>query len=514
MTILKNNKEVKCEFEKYTIQLYRALNRQYIKEDAINVVTNFIYKKLGYKTLYLDTIEKSKKVMLRELPTKDINNKAEIDNKVNYGVFNLNASIDTYKNQLYLDKLDDIKKFFPQLNKTISPDILLSTPVFNQNKLVGLLVVYNTEKDKKMSQNLKKLIQLVAKELTAVFSRIERQNLDFENMLGLTALEHVLLHNLDEDSPYSNDPLDKMVWVIAKSTGMKRCTIALIDENGKYLLPHYSTFDSSAKVNEKRYPLDKNKTKDHTAIISIETKKPVIVYDALTDPRCDPKLSKELGVRSNITLPIINIHGKAIGVIYLDNKQYEIFSKRQIRFFEIISRHIGLVISNMEYIGNLKVWSKYDGLTGLLNRRTFESLYDEMYKKYRFGKEKFSVLMLDIDNFKLTNDTYGHQIGDEILKAIANCIKENVRNEDIVARYGGEEIIIVLKDISKEKSQIIGNRIRSEIEKLYICGINVTVSIGISTFSLDSYNKDNLITIADKRLYEAKDLGKNQVIYK
>lgn len=501
-------------YEKYLMQLYRALNRQYSKEAAINVVVNFIKKRLGYNTLYLDIIENKGQLMIKDYSYKNTGKSSATEDQLISGVINLSLPIDEYRNQLSIEDHNTLERAFPHLNKALRPYILLSTPVFTQSKLVGLLIIYSKEEYTKIPLELRDLAKLIARELTAVFSRIERQNLAFENMLGLTALENVLLYNIEENLDNTSNPLDKIVSVIAKASGMKKCTIALLDEEEKFLLPHYSNFDYKAKAQGKKYPFDRDKTKDHTAIIAIETKKPVVVVDALTDPRCDPDLAMELGVRSNITLPILNVQGKPLGVMYLDNGQYETFSKRQVLFLEIIARHIGLVISNMEYIGHLKIWSKYDGLTELINRRTFDSLYEEIYNIYRYSEGKFSILMIDIDDFKSTNDTYGHQMGDKVLKSVAKTIRQNVRDKDIVARYGGEEIIIILKDIGKEEAKIIAERIRQSIENLSVDDIRVTASIGISTFATDSYNKDNLIYIADKCLYEAKTTGKNQVVWR
>jgi len=298
--------EILNEYEKYIMQLYRALNRQYSKEDAINVVVNFIYKKLGYSAMYFDVIEDNKIIMLKESSSKYINQSSDTGDKINSGAFNFNLHINKYKKQLCLEDLDSIREAFPYLSRMINPCTLLSTPVFTQSKLVGILVIYEKKKNTKLLCEFKNLVQLIARELTAVFSRIERQNLAFENMLGLTALENILLYNPEDNLANTDDPLNKMVLITSRTTGMKKCTIALIDENREFLLPHYSTFDTSHDIKEKKYPLDRNKTKDHTAIIAIETKKPVVVYDALTDPRCDPKIAEELGIYSNITVPILN----------------------------------------------------------------------------------------------------------------------------------------------------------------------------------------------------------------
>ena len=497
------------------MQLCRALNRQYSKETAINVVVKFIYRRLKYRVMYMDIIEDNQTFLVNESSKfpGDIHKEHMTEEGIDFGVFRCPLPIDEYKKVLCLEDSNSIEEAFPLLNKIFKPYTLLSTPVFSQSKIMGILVICDNESEGRISLELQNLANLAARELTAVFSRIERQNLAFENMLGLTALENMLLYNNEDDLADADNPLDKIVSIISRTVGMKKCTLALLDEDGQFLLPHFSTFNQNSDIKDIRYPLDKSKTKDHTAIIAMETKKAVIVHDARNDPRCDPELAKELGIKSNITLPILNVYGKAIGVIYLDNGEYEIYSNRQVRFFEIVARHVGLIISNIEYIGDLKLWSKYDGLTGLMNRRTFENIYEEVFKIYRYSEENFSILMIDIDNFKHTNDEYGHQMGDKILKNVAKCISENVRSKDIVARYGGEEVIIILKDIGKEEAKIIAERIRISIQNLSVEGISVTASIGVATFGIDSYNKDKLIYIADKCLYEAKSIGKNQVVY-
>lgn len=501
------------EYNKYIIQMYRALNRQYNKENAIDVVSNLILRNFNFKSMYFDIVEDDATIIIKNLLFENQKD-AKGQNKSLSGVFHLKQPIGEYKKTIYLEDEASIRRIFPCLKEAINPKVILSVPVFSQKKLIGVFIVYD-KKTREIDSKLKKLVQLAAQEFTAVFSRIDRHNLELEKMLGLTALENILLSDIEEDETSINNHLRKIVSALPKSTGMKYCALALIDKDGDFLRPYCSMSVQEESFTENgKYYLDRSKNKDHTAIIAMETKKPVIIYDALTDSRCDNVFSREAGVYSFITLPILDIKGNFLGALWFHNGQYETFPRRQIRFLKIISRHIGLIISNMDYIGDLKTWSKYDGLTGLLNRRTFENIYDELYSVYRFSQKNFSVLMVDIDDFKSTNDIYGHQVGDKVLKRVAKSIKDNVRERDIVARYGGEEIIIILKDIGKEEAKTIANRIRSSVERLSVNGVKVTVSIGISTFGIDSYNKNNLIYIADQCLYEAKSIGKNQVVSK
>ena len=126
----------------------------------------------------------------------------------------------------------------------------------------------------------------------------------------------------------------------------------------------------------------------------------------------------------------------------------------------------------------------------------------------------FAVLMMDIDDFKKVNDTYGHRKGDEVLNKIGNCLTDNIRSTDFVARYGGEEFVIILKNINEENAKKIAEKIRENVEKLQISKIEkpITISIGIAMFPKHSQFKEELIEKADQALYNAKEKGKDKVV--
>lgn len=153
-----------------------------------------------------------------------------------------------------------------------------------------------------------------------------------------------------------------------------------------------------------------------------------------------------------------------------------------------------------------------DHLTGLFNRRGF-------YENMTFNNESVGIAIIDIDNFKNVNDTYGHDNGDEVLKAVANAMSSNVRDSDIAVRWGGEEFFLLFKNIEKNLFLERLNKIRKEIEKndfehLYSCkGLKVTISVGAYHGIINDIEKFNLcLSNADKNLYYAKNHGKNQVV--
>ena len=167
---------------------------------------------------------------------------------------------------------------------------------------------------------------------------------------------------------------------------------------------------------------------------------------------------------------------------------------------------------------NLKLeeLSRMDGLTGLHNRRYWEEQLGVEFKRNKRSKVPSSLIMLDIDNFKIVNDTYGHSAGDEVIRAVAAVIKKATRETDISGRYGGEEFAIILPDTPEENVKFLADRIRRLIEKFTIVyegqSISFTVSIGIAGFQTDFEDHVKWIDTADQALYQAKVSGRNVVV--
>lgn len=158
--------------------------------------------------------------------------------------------------------------------------------------------------------------------------------------------------------------------------------------------------------------------------------------------------------------------------------------------------------------------SRKDELTGLSNRRDmFENLRNELGRLERSGKN-FSVLIADIDNFKLINDTYGHECGDYCLKEIARVLSENTQKRDSVARWGGEEFLVFLPETSGTQAKITAERLRTAIENLTVnykdSTVSTTASIGVAEYQ-PGQTLNALINLADKQLYLAKNKGRNRV---
>ena len=161
----------------------------------------------------------------------------------------------------------------------------------------------------------------------------------------------------------------------------------------------------------------------------------------------------------------------------------------------------------------LRVASK-DPLTNVSNRANLDAVLDRELELAKRHEVPLSVIMVDVDRFKSINDTYGHVVGDYVLKALADCMVACARDSDIVFRYGGEEFIIVLSNTSTEGATNLAERIRSSVEALNICfddnQVSITVSLGVATYT-SGCTRTDLLANADRALYASKQAGRNQV---
>lgn len=175
------------------------------------------------------------------------------------------------------------------------------------------------------------------------------------------------------------------------------------------------------------------------------------------------------------------------------------------------------VIESQILMEKLRDTSLRDGMTGLYNRRFLEEVIDKIMSQAARNKDTYSVLMLDVDFFKMVNDTYGHDVGDRVIVALAKVLKTSIRESDLAIRYGGEEFVVMLHNATEEGTTSIASKIHSEFAKLaFDVGngepLRKTISIGIAKFPTDGDTIWKCIKYADTALYEAKDTGRNKIV--
>lgn len=220
-------------------------------------------------------------------------------------------------------------------------------------------------------------------------------------------------------------------------------------------------------------------------------------------------------IHSQMGIPI-KVGDKLIGYVVVEHTHYEFFNQEHKIFVNTIANQIGIAIENSILYRKLEIYAKMDPLMGIYNRRTFFEIVEKEISRSK-KKHKYAIVMMDLDNFKNINDTLGHQFGDEVLIQVANVLKGALTKEDVIGRYGGEEIIIFVpdaSDLNKVFNKIdnireiisINKIIKDEVTK------SVTSSFGIGFALNENTGLNEVIEEADQMLYKAKNNGKNRVV--
>jgi diguanylate cyclase (GGDEF)-like protein len=225
------------------------------------------------------------------------------------------------------------------------------------------------------------------------------------------------------------------------------------------------------------------------AVLNLESRRPAAFHDDL------PLLT---GIANQIAGAI------ASGQLYAELKEVTAQLEQKTRALEEANAHLGSAIETLHRI------STQDGLTGLSNRRHFDDTLVLEWRRAMRNGMPLSLLLLDVDFFKVFNDEQGHQAGDDVLREVSNVLRETVqRAADIVARYGGEEFVVLLPETDADHAQVIAETLRRGIEQLG----TVTASLGVATqVPSREGSAHELVRKADEALYQAKKLGRNRVV--
>ena len=237
-----------------------------------------------------------------------------------------------------------------------------------------------------------------------------------------------------------------------------------------------------------------------------------------------PDIAREPGflrasheVESEICVPLLK-EGTALGVLNIESERGHPLTETDITLLTSFAGQVAVAVENARLHGQVKSLALTDGLTGLANRRAFDyALESEVARVARYGPP-LSLIIIDIDSFKLYNDTWGHPAGDARLRAIADLLRANVRNPDIAARYGGEEFALLLPFTDKAGAMLLAERLRYAAEANSPRGFTAngstsghTLSIGVASFPEDGTTSAQLLFAADNAELMAKRLGKNRV---
>jgi diguanylate cyclase (GGDEF)-like protein len=244
----------------------------------------------------------------------------------------------------------------------------------------------------------------------------------------------------------------------------------------------------------------------------------ICLVDYLLGERTGLDLLRE-AVACNHTVPMIMLtsqSGYEIDTEAMKAGAADYLIKGQVNT-DLIERSIRHALQRSSVFETLRKLASHDELTGLYNRRAMNSMLKEEADRYhRYGRP-VALVMLDVDYFKTINDSYGHLIGDDVLRWLARLVHDTVRTVDLPARYGGEELAVILPEMNSEQALKMAERLRLHVAAHPFsfnyggqpCHLPVTISLGVAALPDDAVSADNLMTAADRGLYAAKRAGRN-----
>ncbi|MDO9288768.1 MAG: sensor domain-containing diguanylate cyclase [Thermodesulfovibrionales bacterium] len=319
------------------------------------------------------------------------------------------------------------------------------------------------------------------------------------------------------------DPKEVLYFVvkkIAELIDVTRCSMISIPCEEKRHAYVVSSFEdpktTNIKLELKKYPEIRK---------ALSSRNTVFIKDALKDPlmrKVRPVLAP-LGIRSIVVIPII-FRNEVIGTLFLrTSRAGHTFTEREIRLCNAIANAATNALYNAfiyEKLENektkLEKFAITDYLTGIYNIRYFYHRLEAEFSRSQRYKAPLSCIMFDIDYFKKVNDTYGHRVGDMVLREFAQFVKKHTRKSDVFARYGGEEFIMLLTQTSDKGAMAEAERLRYVIKEHRFKSLKnkkgITASIGVASYPHKKIKtQDDLITFADNALFAAKNSGRDQI---
>jgi len=398
----------------------------------------------------------------------------------------------------------------PWLPRTEAALSFVAVPIRIWDEPPWILVAYH-ESSEHFDSDRRELLRSVAqqmKETQALFRQKAQQQVEELELKGLLKASEGL-----SATTRLAELLEQMVGYARDVSRFETCAVCLREEGKE----HFTVVVAEGYRKDllgSRFPLESPtwagwvlRAREEPLAIRMERRSGM--------PILDPKERSTSGA-SFLAVPL-KAQKRVSGALLL-TRERESFTARELRLLRIYCNQAAVVLENAIVHERVENLAATDGLTGLYNRRYFDSAFARELSRCDRSSSSLALLLADIDHFKTFNDTYGHAMGDLVLKKVAGILSGALRKADVLARFGGEEFVILLPNVTARGALESAERLRESVAG---AGIHpggpskrVTVSIGAALFPTDASDSESLLKAADEALYEAKHLGRNRVVAK
>ncbi len=412
------------------------------------------------------------------------------------------------KKNMLLNEIKDEIKGIPYYSRNEGIKSFMAVPALRENDIIGIICVDSLEVQAFTDEHTK-ILTVIANQIIDLLDNIELQyrlRYDMYEKSAMYTFVRTLSHYIDV-ADIAKASLSEIIRITNANAGI----FATKNEHKNFDIVFTHNIDKN--IVGKDLFIDTEPTHDGilesqlSVTSQVATSQIKLLYPALYNLYVPDKTLKYTA--------IISLRGKmeevGLIVLFMGNT----INERISIILDTLINQVSISLYNSILFNKLGKLAITDGLTDLHNHRHFqEYLEAEIKEAIRYDKP-LTLLMIDIDHFKILNDTYGHPQGDRVLKKLSDIIMQTIRDVDYAARYGGEEFCIVLPNTDKKGAYKTAERLRKAIESLIIkteAGDNIrfTISIGISSIPEDAKNKSELILHADRSLYLAKENGRNR----
>lgn len=484
---------------------------------VLDIISKYISDSLGFQVVLLSLYNEQENVFVRssqfgldkkvfeklkaqKLPYKKVQ-------QLMSDKFKISKSYYISHKESGIIKVKDLSYILPDENPSEyshwHPEDILLIPLYaKEGDVIGIITV-----DKPEDRNIK-----IAEAIDILESFAQTAALAIENSKLFKRMD-TLIVNLERVNRISSNltsflDIDSMLNYLVKEIkdnfGYVNVTVWFYTEDGQMEVKAFSGYKKDY-LNE--YQISISSGEGITGWVA-ENDVPVIVKDTSTDPRY---IGRNDVILSEIAVPL-KISNHIIGVLNVEKEGLNSLDDNDLRIISIIGSHLSTAIDNTFKYEETEKLAVTDGMTGMFNYRYFISRLKEELERSKRLDIPLSLIMIDIDYFKEINDTYGHIVGDKIIKELADLLRSIVRKGDIVTRYGGDEFFIILPGSSKAFTLKLSKRIMNKVNEFdFTKSINITLSIGTVTYPSDASTMDSLLRWVDDALYSAKKKGRNRV---
>lgn len=436
------------------------------------------------------------------------------------------------KTQVLITSIKNVRKNLVYYNKNVPIKALLATPLYFKGdreksegveSIFGMLVVDSFQQDA-FGDKEKLIVSLISDRIVEIIDRFllsEKVYLSSQELNSFYDFTQKLNSTSDVDVI-----LDHIIDTLTRLFEADFVGISLVDKEGGYSNLKRISDGMKEHLEDKEIPHD-----DTLIGFVAESGKHFHFDDISARSQYRSVFGKEVdfalgikNIKSVLIYPfhetyqdVDNVGQVVLGSVVIGRRTKNPFNEGEISLAKIICRESAKSMTSSLNFQKVKELAIRDGLTGLYNHRHFQEMLSYTIVHSDRYSAQASLLMIDVDDLKVINDTYGHQAGDTVLSSIGNILSETLRKVDIPARYGGDEFAVILPNTNKTGSIAVAEKIRSRLKRVSLRSdsreLQVTFSIGIATYPQCAASKELLIEKTDRALYESKNNGKNKITH-